>query len=135
MTTITTYTDAAGSGYREVEVEVRFTKRAYGGWLVRRADNGRELGWLVRDGKLWQARVSASAFRGQDVDDYGDVLDDVPLYLFNGKSRLEAWPIVSDAATREDAAHDLLWHLHRHHATALGYGPHPAVTPYRSSQE
>lgn len=129
MTTISTLIRTEAEGYHEVELEVRFVKRSFGGWAVTRKDNGRHLGWLVKHDDLWEARANSGAFRGEGIDDEGYILDDVPLYLFNGITSLKA-DACGYGKTREDATSELLWHLHRNHAPALGYGRHHAVKPY-----
>ena len=114
----------------EITVEIAYRKREYGGWHVVRADNGRQLGWLTtRVGSSgWSAHVDSAAFRGDTVNDTGDLLDDVPLYLFNGEDSVRSREIGWPERTREDAAEQLVAWLARKRATALGYGRHPEVT-------
>lgn len=127
MDTITTRTLESGK-WVERTFDVRYSKREFGGWIVRLNDNDRELGWLTRspDGERWEARVSSVAFRGQYPGDTGYVLDDVPTYLHNGSDRFSSRKI-ADETTRREAAVEILWHLVRHEAPAVGFGPHPAV--------
>jgi hypothetical protein len=134
MATIATYTlqpqTDGPDQWADDEIDVRFTKRGYGGWLIKRADNGRTLGWVTRvDGRMWDAHVSASAFRGETIDDEGDVLDSVPGYLFNGEGLSSR--SIAVCATREDAAYEVVTWLRRKQAPALGYGRHYAVQAYR----
>lgn len=118
-----------------VEFEVRFTKREWGGWVVRRADNGRELGWMYRstDEKTWTSYVSDEAFRGSGKDDKGDILDRVPAYLSRrlGES-FRHDPVAVGCTTRVCAAAEILDWLDREHAPAMGYGPHYMVAPWES---
>lgn len=117
----------------EVEVEVRFKRREWrDGWEVRRADNGRLLGWLCRDreNKVWQARVPESAFRGDGVNDEGNLLDEVPGYLTNANSTRDGFMPVGADRTREWAARELLAWLVRYHAPAVGYGRKAGVVRY-----
>lgn len=120
---------------REVVVLFRFRRREYGGWNVVRADNGRLLGWTVRndlDGEykgLWSAHVNPTAFRGGDLDDEGDLLDRVPEHLFRGYAPFKSKNI-GYQLTRDRAAETIIGYLVSGHAPAVGYGRHPAVEEY-----
>ena len=115
---------------KEITVEIAYRKRSYGGWLVVRADNGRELGWLTTRGGSsgWSAHVSSVAFRGDTIDDTGDILDNVPQRLFHGEDSFRSVEIGWPQETREQAAEYLVRWLAKERATALGYGRHPEVT-------
>lgn len=112
-------------------VDVKFTKRTYGGWIVRRADNNRPLGWLTRDETGWEARLDSSAFRGTGKDDLGDVLDDVPGWLHNGEANGLVSRSIGTFPNREEAAWEICWRLIRNEAPAMGFGPHYAVKTWR----
>lgn len=132
--TITDYDHRGDDGkldFPEVKLEIRFTKREYGGWNVVRADNGRLLGWLCKgkfdDGKpCWNAYLSSTAFQGDGPDDKGYVLDEVPLHLFRGKNEFTSECITWED-TREWAATEIFRHLFRNQAPAVGFGRHYAV--------
>src|SRR5262249_11386347 len=110
MTTISTYrrithTDAGQTltAWGWDDLEVRFTRRSWGGWNVVRADNGRQLGWLFKtnDSKIWEARVNHSVFRGDNIDDEGYLLDEVPTWLTNSRTSMEDFRSVGEGETRE----------------------------------
>ncbi len=124
-----TYCDFSTSStdYRR-EVHVTFTPRNpipgsdfQQGYNVSRADNGRHLGWVCPpEGKhkYWTARTAEGAFRGDDVDDLGYILDEVPENL---TQNTPGWSQI-EAVTRYDAVCGLVQHLCRQRATALGFG-------------
>lgn len=123
-------------------IEVRFIRHTTptDRWYVQRFDNGRTLGWLCpprNRGKLdrqWSTHVPAEAFRGEGTDDLGDVLDRVPADLFgHGKDQFTS-PAIAYDRTRREAAHELITHLSRHRAPALGHGRHPRVERYMSAE-
>lgn len=118
---------------------VRFTKRREGGWYVVRADNGRILGWMTKEtfGEYkgqWAAHVARTAFLGRDVDDEGDMMDQVPLRLFFGKDQFHS-AVLGHNDDRYHAAYGIVLHLAHEGATALGYGPHPQVHEYAAKPE
>lgn len=120
-------------------VLVRYTKRSIGGWYVVRADNGRVLGWTLKNTagefkESWTCHVNAGAFRGVDVDDEGDVMDYVPERLFNGKNQLHS-KAIDFSKDRGGAAATIVSHLAHNGATALGFGEHPGVRMYRTRPE
>lgn len=121
---------------RRVVTLFRFRRREWGGWDVVRADNGRLLGWTVRNDTpgdeckgLWSAHVNSSAFRGGDLDDAGDLMDSVPLHLFHGSAPFESKNI-GYQFTRERAAEAIIGYLVSGRAPAVGYGRHQAVEEY-----
>lgn len=123
--------------FPEYTLEVKFTKRQYGGWCVVRADNGRLLGWLCKgkydNGKpCWNAYVSSTAFLGADKDDGGDILDEVPERLFDGKDQFTSNPIAYED-NRQYAAEAIFRHLFRNQAPAVGFPRHYAVKQYERS--
>jgi hypothetical protein len=129
-TTITARTFESGQ-WIERNIEIKFVKRTYGGYRIVRADNGRDLGWVTPgDTSKWQGYVASSAFRGISADDEGDILDDVPLHLFNGRDAVSANPS-AHGRTREEVADEIVYRLVREHAPAVGFGAHFGVTPYR----
>lgn len=132
--TITDYQHRNEDGkldFPEVKLEVRFTKRSWGGWNVVRADNGRELGWLAKgkfdNGKpCWNAYIDIAAFRGAGKDDEGYVLDEVPLRLARYQTEIKAEAIAYEE-TREEGACEIFQHLYRNEAPAVGFGRHHSV--------
>lgn len=149
MTTTVTVTDYDGTfdreagRYPEFSVEVRFTTRTFtgtdgakvkiGGYNVVRADNGRNLGWVTKseDG-TWAARVAQGAFRGEGIDDQGDVLDSVDDYAINMErahvnGALPGQRPVSIDSSRAYAAEGVVRWLLARRAPALGFGRHYAV--------
>lgn len=126
------------NGGDERTLNVIFTPRAYGGWDVRRAHNHRLLGWLTYDPTKpvktrWEARTGDSAFRGDGLDggtDEGYPLDEVPSHLTARREPLQHDP-VGLGRNRADATYQLLYWLLRQRAPAVGFGPHPDVTPWR----
>lgn len=140
MTTVEVYYRTDAGDWVTSEHEVRFTRRGSGGWFVVRADNGRHLGWLYSNRSdhpkpVWEARVPSGAFRGETIDDEGNILDAVPTYLTNSDNQMTGFRPVGFGSTREEATSELLYHLHQNHAPALGYGAHPAVrlSPFRNN--
>ncbi|MBF9135278.1 hypothetical protein I0C86_41240 [Plantactinospora sp. S1510] len=121
---------------RGLVVLIRFTRREWGGWHVVRADNGRGLGWAVREefgeyAGQWLAYVGSDAFRGTGPDDLGHVLDAVPSHLHRSPDGSSVTSGVVDYAdTRFWAAFALVSELVREQAPAVGFGPHGAVRPY-----
>jgi hypothetical protein len=113
-----------GDGY--MTVAVRYRKRESGGWSILRADNERRLGWICKGYREpdWSAYVDSEAFRGDGVNDTGHVLDDVPLYLFNGENTVLHRPVSEGCPKREDAVEAIILWLNKHGANALGYGSH-----------
>ncbi len=113
-------------------VLVRFTRRDIGGWTVVRADNGRRLGWTVRQDHgehrgRWSVHIDPQAFHGDDVDDVGDLLDTVDARFYNGDGRRFHSPAVEYDRDRAEAAHSIVRWLTRHDAPAVGYGRHRGV--------
>lgn len=96
------------------------------GYLIKRTDNDRLLGHVIRDERTgrWSAYVSDAAFRGDGADDPGYLLDDVPRTLLHrtadGFSELSA-------RTRNAAADLLLEVLRAQRAPGAGFGRHPRV--------
>lgn len=104
------------------ELQIRYTRREFGGWYVTRLDNGRILGWVVRNPdnpKSWDARLNPGAFRGTGPDDEGDILDEVSPYLFNGSDNLTSRPISVGCKTQLDGADAILYQLIRDNAPAV----------------
>lgn len=118
---------------RKRSIEVVFTRRTFDvgpaqGWYVRRADNGRILGWVISPNEAghsetWIAYAADGAFRGDDINDEGDTLDKVPTSLTRRGNGYRA--IAGD--TRLEATGYLIQEMCREHATALGFGRHPQV--------
>lgn len=125
MAAAVTYYAWDDSGARRT-LDVRYARREYGGWLIRRADNGRLLGWAVKstDGKEWHGYVADDPFRGDDVNDEGYYLDDVPGYL---TKRGDGWHTIT-GDTRAEVAETIISCLCREKAPALGFGRHYLVT-------
>ncbi len=113
---------------RHIGVLIRYTNRSIGGYNVVRSDNGRQLGWVVnsdlRTGRRppypWSAHVDPSAFRGDTLDDTGDLLDQVPGDFYGAPyGRLDLCPPIDQCACRDDAASSIVWRLVAKHATAV----------------
>jgi len=137
----------ADGSWPTVELAVNFRKREWGGWLVVREDNGRELGWLTTgqfdDGKpCWEARVNSRAYMGEGPDDEGYILDDIAegaytLCRAEGGNTFKVHP-VAYAATREEAATELFWHLFKNRApgaqpNGYAFGAHPYVARWHDT--
>lgn len=124
---------------RTIELRYRRDERMPDRWNVRRADNDRLLGWVypprAGNDKAWTAHVASGAFRGDDVNDEGDILDHVPAYLYNG-SEAETFkcPTITRSGSRYDAVIELLSWLLRKHAPAMGYGRHFEVRRYDTAE-
>ena len=107
---------------------LKFTRRDYGGWIIRRKDTGRELGWVVQsDDGLWSSHVAGSAFLGDGPTDEGDLLDKVEWHLFNSPDGFKSSPIDYDR-TRTDAAFNIVHRLANYEAPAVGFGRHSGVS-------
>lgn len=112
-------------------LEVVYTRREFDtftqGWHVRRADNKRLLGWVISPKEAransWEAYAAPDAFRGDDINDEGYLLDEVPDDL---TKRGSDWNTMT-AANRLEVTEVLLNQLARERATALGFGRHPRV--------
>ena len=119
-----------------VELEVKYTKREFGGYYVCRADNGRQLGWVFKQSEFgakpgsWDAYPSSSAFRGDSLDDEGDLLDHVDEWVVGtiGQARR----VASEFESRADAAQQLLYYLADNRATALTGESSYYCTPWKS---
>lgn len=125
------WADAAGN----IDVGVRWQRREYGGWTLVQARSGRVLGWIVRnsdDPRAWDVRLAAQAFRG-DKDSDGDILDKVPIYLFNGKDAYSS-NCVSTQRTKRDAAYTIISKLVNRRAPAVGFDRHPEVDTWMSDR-
>lgn len=118
---------------RKRTIEIVYTRRKFNvgspqGWYVRRADNGRLLGWVISPkeaghAKTWIAYAAEDAFRGDDIDDEGYYRDEVPQYL---TKRGAGWHTIG-GPNRLDVTTTLIQELAREHATALGFGRHCRV--------
>ena len=117
-------------GYPEkITVSTRWKKRQWGGWNLVEARTGRVLGWITRsldEPGIWEYRICSGAFRGDGIDDQGDVMDRVDPWLYKGNSEGGSLRL-GTARRRWDAAHGIVWHLVQHHAPAVGYGRHGMV--------
>jgi len=116
-------------------VNVTYKPRTGGhGYNVYRADNGRLLGWVIPPDsgrKCWVAYNAEEAFKGDDVNDTGYILDEVSDYLTrNG----DGWNRIG-GSTRREATNELLEHLSRQRATALGYGRNHEVRRHLADNE
>jgi len=135
--TVVTFDWHHGSGqFSAVTVEIVYRKRQWGGWEVKRADNGRDLGWVVQPykEKTWDAHVTSAAFRGTGPDDEGNLLDDVSAYLYNGVTGrpAECHAVAEGCRGRDEAAQEMIRHLYAKSAPAVGFGPHYLVRPWAS---
>jgi hypothetical protein len=118
MTTLTEIPDFSGSGVVYRDVEVRYTHREYGGWVVVNSANGRRLGWVVADSTgVWYAYSGADPFR--KVED--DFREYVPDWL-SGRYEGTRYRHVALDRTRAEAVRSLLGCLFRLRAPALA-GP------------
>lgn len=131
--------DAPGSiDERKRTVDVVFKRRFPGacpqGWTVHRADNGRELGWVIgpkeSSAGTWIAYACDGAFRGDDINDGGYILDKVPDNL---TKRGDGWNTIT-GATRQEVTATLIQELCREHATVLGFGRNYRVERYREDR-
>jgi len=114
----------------KITVSTRWKKRSYGGWTLVEATTGRALGWITRnfeDPTIWEYRICSGAFRGDGIDDEGDVMDKVDPWLFKGASDGIGSRCLGTARDRWSAAHNITWHLVQHHAPAVGFGRHGMV--------
>lgn len=125
--------DYSTPGCPYVAVFVSFTRRSLGGWYVTRTDNGRVLGWIVKTAGRWHSMISASAFRGDGLDQSGDLMDRVPGHLHHSPDGTERSGTHEVDTTREEAARSIVTWLVREHAPAVGYPTHPLVRLYRTS--
>ncbi|MEV8636830.1 hypothetical protein AB0395_34830 [Streptosporangium sp. NPDC051023] len=111
----------------EITVEVVVNRAdGYGRRVVRRADNNRQLGWATTEDGQFRVYIHAGAFRGDDVNDEGDALDEVPDDLTNASAPYQHEPI-SQEARLGWVLEDLVDHLDRHRAPAVGHPRHPRV--------
>lgn len=126
------YRDFHGSETLVKTIDVRYTRRDWGGWHICRADNGRVLGWAVKsmDGKEWHGYVADGPFRGDDANDEGDVMDRVPETLTR---RGNGWDTMT-GTTRLDIAEGIVSWLCRQKAPALGFGRHYLVTRHHEDR-
>jgi hypothetical protein len=120
-----------------LDVEIVYRKRILdmgdgrqvwiGGWDVVNAANDRRLGRVCGDPKSgWSAYVAADAFRGDgETGETGDVLDEVPRHLYHWNE-----PVDVDGRTRDSVLEELVYHLAKHRAPALGFRRHYLVRPY-----
>jgi hypothetical protein len=91
-----------------------------GGYWVRRADNRRTLGVVVKVRSRWNWVTTSNAFRGDGrpgSERDGSASDKVPDSLA-GTGR---------ASAQRDACAALIGHLDARRAPVLGYAPHPDV--------
>jgi hypothetical protein len=139
-----TYSGDRVGEWPTLEVDIAYRRRTWttddgkkawlGGWRVVNTANDRELGWVAGDAESgWSAHITSDAFRGDGTTgDKGEILDDVPHHLYHyGNGGCQ--PIIVDCTTREEAAEELVYHLAKHRAPALGFGRHYLVRPYNST--
>jgi hypothetical protein len=136
--------DGSWSRRYPIYLDVKLSyNRSWRRWIVRRADNGRSLGWLQQasDGDrkgTWEARIDEAAFRGTGPDDKGDILDHVDeLRLFNGyrDGDMTKHRAIATGETRDGAINAIFKHLLDHRAPAVGFtydASHPGVTTWES---
>lgn len=125
-----TFTDYPNFNHRagqpeKITISTRWKRREWGGWNLVEASTGRVLGWITRsldEPNIWEYRVASGAFRGDGIDDQGDVMDKVDPWLFNGTPDGTGSRRIGTARTRWDAAHGIVWHLVQRHAPAVGFG-------------
>ena len=132
MPTLSVY-DFAAAKLAKVSLDVRFTKRHYGGYYVVRADNGRKLGWVYHnenfDEGKWSSYVSVEAFCGSSLEDTGDLLDHVDEMIVGTLGHAHR---TGRDSPRQEAAESLLTHLFRYRATAVTGEASYYCTPWKS---
>lgn len=137
METISVYNPHQWGKISSIDVPVRWKRREWGGWTLVHAKTGRVLGWITRDSERpreWQVRLASQPFRGDEHGD-GDILDKVPVYLYNGDpSNSCASRAFCERRTRWDAAYAILTLLVQRRAPAVGFPRHPDVDTTRSDR-
>ena len=124
-----TVTDRAGG--QPVTAEIRREGPRHH-FSVINSRNGRLLGTVAQQQAGWEAYSTPEAFRGSGTTagaaDLGPARMEVPDRLWGG-DRQRA--VIATAGTDEAAVWYLVDWLVEHRAPAIGYGPHPDVTPRR----